>query len=67
MKIFIKINRNIKLMYLFLKFVTFVEMETFGFGGKWLCLDIFLRILKVGRTVHITILMQFLKEMFVFR
>lgn len=26
-----------------------------------------LRILKVGRTVHITILMQFLKEMFVFR
>lgn len=27
-KKFIKINRNIKLMYLFLKFVTFVEMET---------------------------------------
>lgn len=25
-----------------------------GFGGKWLCLDIFLRILKVGRTIHIT-------------
>lgn len=33
-KIFIKINRNIKLMYLFLKFVNFVETETFGFDGK---------------------------------
>lgn len=38
-----------------------------GFGGKRLCLDIFLRLLKVGRTVHVTILMRILKEMFVFR